>query len=136
MTRFTPNARGSTRIADTSTFADALRQQRRFRLEQLSELTAARTLRAGGTATQETAIQQGDAQEQVARLLRAAALSALAEVDAALARIEHGVFGRCVECAQDIQLERLEILPMAALCMPCQRRRELPTAIARDETTR
>lgn len=134
MTRFTPNARGSTSIEDTSTFADALRQQRRFRLEQLTELTAARTLSA--RPTDGTTTPQIDAQEQVSRLLRAAALSALADVDAALLRIEQGVFGRCVECAQEIQLERLEILPMAALCMPCQRRRELPTSTARDETTR
>jgi RNA polymerase-binding transcription factor DksA len=130
MTRFTPNARGSTRIEDTSTFADALLQQRRFRLEQLTELTAARTGSAGSTDS------QADAQEQVSRLLRAAALSALADVDAALLRIEQGVFGRCVECAQDIQLERLEILPMAALCMPCQRRREQPTSAAPAETKR
>lgn len=128
MNRSTPNARGSTHIYDTSTFAGALRQQRRFRREQLSELTAAQSqhaVPAGAT------IQQDEAQEQVSRLLRAAALSALADVDAALLRIEQGVFGRCVDCTGDIQLERLEILPMAALCMPCQRRRELP-----DEPTR
>jgi DnaK suppressor protein len=133
MTRFTPNARGSTRIEDTSTFADALLQQRRFRLEQLSELTAAQTRPAGPAGSTAS---QADAQEQVSRLLRAAALSALADVDAALLRIEQGVFGRCIECAQDIQLERLEILPMAALCMPCQRRREQPTSTAPAGTKR
>lgn len=133
MIRFTPNARGSTRIEETSTFRDALRQQRQFRLEQLSELSAApvRTaLSTGATA------EQVEAQAQVARLLRAAALSALADVDAALLRIEQGVFGRCMECSGDIQLARLEILPMAALCMPCQRRQEIaPSNWATTKTT-
>src|SRR5262245_23835019 len=37
----------------------------------------------------------------------------LARIDAALARIEHGTYGRCVDCHGLIGLGRLEALPEA-----------------------
>jgi RNA polymerase-binding transcription factor DksA len=48
----------------------------------------------------------------------------LEEVDAALHRFEHGTYGRCERCGERIEWARLEALPQAALCMPCQRRHE------------
>jgi RNA polymerase-binding transcription factor len=45
----------------------------------------------------------------------------LAAIDAALARVEAGTYGRCTECHQPIGAERLEALPSAALCIDCQR---------------
>ncbi len=37
-------------------------------------------------------------------------------VDAAIARIDAGVYGRCDECGEPIALERLRILPYTRLC--------------------
>jgi len=48
----------------------------------------------------------------------------LAEIDAALKRIEEGTYGVCTNCAQPIPEERLEALPWATLCIDCQRERE------------
>ncbi len=45
----------------------------------------------------------------------------LAAIDAALARIEAGTFGRCTSCGREIPTERLEARPWAALCIDCQR---------------
>ncbi len=45
----------------------------------------------------------------------------LAEVDAALARIEQGVYGICVACGGRINEERLEALPWATKCIRCKR---------------
>jgi DnaK suppressor protein len=45
----------------------------------------------------------------------------LAEVDAALARLEAGTYGSCTSCGRPIATERLEALPWAALCIDCQR---------------
>lgn len=53
--------------------------------------------------------------------LRERAEQHLAEVDAALARLDAGTYGRCVECHRDIAPERLEALPWAAHCIDCQR---------------
>jgi DnaK suppressor protein len=48
----------------------------------------------------------------------------LAEIDAALTRIEEGTYGICTNCGKPIPVERLEALPWATLCIDCQRERE------------
>jgi DnaK suppressor protein len=45
----------------------------------------------------------------------------LAAIDAALARLEDGTYGRCTSCHRAIPFERLEARPWAALCIDCQR---------------
>lgn len=52
--------------------------------------------------------------------LRDRAVQHLAQVDAALARLDEGTFGRCVRCDRDIAAARLEALPWAAHCIDCQ----------------
>ena len=89
----------------------ALLEQRDFRLEQLAELN------------RDDARLDGAIGEVTASLSHAARF-ALTEIDAALERLRHGVFGRCAACAEQIPIGRLEILPMAALCVSCQRTRE------------
>jgi DnaK suppressor protein len=42
------------------------------------------------------------------------------EVEAALARIEAGTFGRCIDCGKEIPEGRLEIKPEAARCLEDQ----------------
>lgn len=44
----------------------------------------------------------------------------LTEVDAALARLHAGTYGICEVCAKPIPLQRLEVLPEARLCLPCE----------------
>ena len=48
----------------------------------------------------------------------------LHEVDAALARIDGGTFGRCERCGQPISEERLEAMPWATKCIDCKRLEE------------
>ena len=48
----------------------------------------------------------------------------LAEIDAALQRIDDGSFGRCTNCDKEIAPARLEARPWATLCIDCQRSRE------------
>ena len=40
----------------------------------------------------------------------------LMQIDAALVRMEQGLFGECVDCGVDIRLERLAALPFAIRC--------------------
>ena len=82
-----------------------LQDERRFRLEQLADLEA------------ETPV--SERHERVNRLLHASAGIALAEIDAALARMAEGCYGLCVRCGGQIGPERLAVLPMAPLCMNC-----------------
>ncbi len=43
----------------------------------------------------------------------------LAEIDAALTRIDAGTYGRCGRCAAAIPEERLELRPFAGECVAC-----------------
>jgi RNA polymerase-binding protein DksA len=45
----------------------------------------------------------------------------LAAIDAAIARLDAGAYGRCTSCHRPVAPERLEALPWAALCIECQR---------------
>jgi DnaK suppressor protein len=40
-------------------------------------------------------------------------------IDAALVRIEDGLYGKCIHCGQPIQEKRLEAVPWARYCLRC-----------------
>lgn len=44
----------------------------------------------------------------------------LAQVNAALQRIEQGTYGICDNCGQPINEKRLEAIPWASLCLKCE----------------
>lgn len=46
----------------------------------------------------------------------------LETVEAALARIADGSYGKCEDCGKPIAVERLEALPTASLCIDCKSR--------------
>ncbi len=96
-----------------------LEQQRSFRVEQIEEVEvdAAEALAAGD-----------DARLQVTRSLFMAAEAALQEINAALARLDHGTYGTCERCHQPIPIERLEVLPTSRSCTPCQARADMGRA--------
>lgn len=52
--------------------------------------------------------------------LRESAVARIAEVDAALARLDDGTYGRCEHCGRPIAQERLRALPTAILCISCK----------------
>ena len=45
-------------------------------------------------------------------------------VDSALARIDKGEYGFCIDCGECISSKRLEIFPYAARCIVCQEAEE------------
>jgi DnaK suppressor protein len=48
----------------------------------------------------------------------------LAEIDAALARIDDGTYGLCTRCGRPIDPERLDAVPYATLCIEDKRAQE------------
>lgn len=44
----------------------------------------------------------------------------LADIEAALARLDDGTYGVCTDCGNQIPPRRLEALPLAVLCVNCQ----------------
>ena len=45
-------------------------------------------------------------------------------IDAALARIDEGEYGGCIDCGEDIDPRRLAADPAAALCLACAEARD------------
>ena len=82
-----------------------LQDERRFRVEQLAALRSE--------------FSGNHRHDSVNVALYAAASTALREINAALARMDDGRYGLCVSCSKPIPPARLDVLPMAPLCMPC-----------------
>ncbi len=61
---------------------------------------------------------------EMATTLEDNATHVLTEINAALARIDDGSYGRCERCGQAIARERLEALPWATLCIEDKRKQE------------
>lgn len=59
----------------------------------------------------------------------------LREAAAAIARLDAGTYGVCLNCEEEIGLKRLTALPWAATCLQCQeiRERERPKTAAESE---
>ena len=68
----------------------------------------------------------GDDASQISEVSKNLALkrhleALLAQIEAAIRRIEQGVYGVCARCGQAINPERLEALPYATTCLGCAR---------------
>jgi RNA polymerase-binding transcription factor DksA len=107
-----PSAPRDRQTVDLQWYRRELEQQRRFRLDQLTDLTY------DGLAASD------DARATRAALISAAVTSALADIDAALFRLAIGRFGVCQRCGRVIPADRLQAIPMASLCLRCQLSKE------------
>ena len=100
-----------------------LKDQRAQLLEEISQFSIIGRDNLGYSNHQ--ADDASDAFEQAKELsLLQNAERVLAQVDAALARFEQGVYGICERCGEYIDPARLKALPYATLCMSCQQRAE------------
>ena len=67
---------------------------------------------------------QSEHEQYTLSLLGEVQRSQVSMIDAALARIEAGEYGVCVDCTSEIEPRRLAALPFALLCAECATRRE------------
>jgi DnaK suppressor protein len=51
-------------------------------------------------------------------------MDTLSRIDQALARLDAGAYGTCVDCKSEIAERRLRALPFAVRCQSCEERRE------------
>ena len=82
-----------------------LHDQQRFRRAQINLLRA-----EPGTGT--------DA--EIRQVVLDGAKRALQDIQAALARLADGTFGRCTDCDRDLGSERLRVLPQSPRCTVCE----------------
>ena len=113
---------------NVSVLRSSLEEQRDFRVEQLTELRRVlveadvRPRPEARSAPSSAGLAGDQARCQVTRMLAQAASAALAEIEAALDRLDCGSYGYCEDCAAAIAAEQLEILPANRYCASCQRR--------------
>ncbi|MFJ4467627.1 TraR/DksA family transcriptional regulator [Streptomyces sp. NPDC089424] len=104
---------------DLAALRENLHEQRLFRQEQLQQIAAAAPSRAHDLRHQHAA-----SQVEVHVKLAASARMVLADVEAALQRVDEGRYGDCHLCRRPIARERLMIVPQARYCARCQQVRE------------
>lgn len=107
-----PSVHPIVRTEQLQTFRAQLIEQRGFRVDQLRLLCL-------------TPPRRSRSAREISAALKAGARSALRDVEAALRRMDEGSYGLCISCGEALPIERLEILPQVARCMPCQRASEL-----------
>ena len=102
--------------------------QRVTLLAQIADLRGGTVGRAEASAEHFGQSEDTRAQASTARdlelALDARETAELAAVDAALKRIEDGVYGQCADCGVGIPAPRLHAAPEAARCIDCQDKRE------------
>ncbi|MDQ0753116.1 DnaK suppressor protein [Streptomyces africanus] len=105
--------------ADLAALRENLHEQRLFRQEQLRQLAGPATSRA-----EDRRGRQAAAQMEVRVKLAASARMVLADVEAALARMQEGSYGTCHLCRRPVDRQRLMIVPQARYCARCQQVKE------------
>jgi RNA polymerase-binding protein DksA len=109
----------------TQSHLPALRQRLRDRQNELqAEVRAANEARHDGEQDAEVRDCKDEADKQQ-RLLSddvqlARDLAEVQDIQDALARLDAGTYGTCLNCGTPIPAARLDAQPVARLCMPCQ----------------
>ncbi len=110
---------------------DAARTALEQRLRELDSATTTLEAEGAGESSELSHLSQhpGDLGSEVAdndreHALLDAADEQRAEVEAALARLDAGTWGTCVDCGRQIDEARLEFRPEAARCLEDQTRHE------------
>ncbi|MEU4291665.1 TraR/DksA C4-type zinc finger protein [Kribbella sp. NPDC026596] len=102
-------------LAELAVLRASLHEDRRFRLQQLQDIARSAADIVETTSSPDTA-----AHSEIRHKLAVAAQTALAETEAALARMDAGRYGGCGRCGSTIALHRLYAHPQTRYCARCQ----------------
>jgi DnaK suppressor protein len=69
-------------------------------------------------------VSEGDQRSDIELALIQMKAETVARIEAALRRLQDGTYGKCIECAGRISIERLTALPFALRCRGCEDSRE------------
>jgi RNA polymerase-binding protein DksA len=123
----------------SQTHLTSLRELLTYRLKELqAEVQAAETAaREAEPIVHEVRDQEDEATRRafsnVAGAEEQRDVDELAQVQAALRRLDAGVYGDCVDCGEPIALERLRVQPAAERCAACQAAFEARPALTHSE---
>ncbi|MFI9616906.1 TraR/DksA family transcriptional regulator [Streptomyces sp. NPDC052023] len=115
-----PGTNAGLSAAQLAGLRENLNEQRAFRLDQLAQLWQGTPARA-----QRAREQAAVSHLEVHIKLCASARMVLADVEAALERMDQGTYGICQQCQYPVQPARLRIVPQARYCGRCHQVREV-----------
>ena len=98
-----PGSRGGVSAADAAALRADLLEHRRARADQIEALRLLAEADSDNVDRRELVIAQ----------------AVLAEVEAALSRLDDGTYGWCVRCAEPIGVARLHVAPRTRFCIDC-----------------
>jgi DnaK suppressor protein len=101
-------------------------ESRELEADEVALSTAQRS--EGGVSGDSEDVASDLAEIEVDAALDQSLRASLADVDAALRRIDEDAYGRCEECGEWIDPARLEAIPWARRCLACQRQADLASA--------
>lgn len=105
----------------------ALEEEREELLEQVANLDSEADItrwRDAGFDDDPADTGSANMERERAQSLSAHARRILEAIDAALRRMDDGSYGSCERCGNRIEVDRLEALPYATLCMTCKKQEE------------
>ncbi|MCF4140896.1 hypothetical protein L1856_34780 [Streptomyces sp. Tue 6430] len=118
-------AAGDLSVEDLSALRENLHEQLLFRREQIQQLTSAASAPVPGDGTGDgPGERRTPSRVEVGVQLAASARMVLADVEAALRRMDEGRYGSCRLCRRPIARELLAIVPQARHCARCRQVRE------------
>jgi DnaK suppressor protein len=79
---------------------------------------------------------EADIQEEIEFALVQMKSETLNKINDALARLEHGNYGYCFDCGEEIAEKRLRALPFAVRCKDCEEAREVAEQRERQQAAR
>jgi RNA polymerase-binding transcription factor DksA len=98
------------------------REKTRLLIEQISEQMSAFMAARRDTATDDEHDPEGPTlafERSQSSAMLAQSEQHLADIDAALLRLELGTYGLCMKCGGAIAVGRLQVRPQASLCIHC-----------------
>jgi DnaK suppressor protein len=91
-----------------------------LRAEILKVISWSEASAGGGGAMDEIDQANELIEKEMGFLMSSNMISNLKEVEEALDRINKKEYGKCQHCGAEISAKRLEVLPFARFCVPCQ----------------
>jgi DnaK suppressor protein len=95
-----------------------------LRAEILKVIGWRETSSNGGGAMDEIDHANDLIEKEMGFLMSSNMINNLKEVEDALGRIDKNEYGKCQHCSKEISAKRLEVLPFARFCVPCQEQME------------
>jgi DnaK suppressor protein len=110
--------------SDTKTLRERLERERASLASEIPQASELAELYPQGEVLDPEDISINETERDVQLEVASRRSTRLVAVTDALARIDDGSFGRCLECDEPISAARLDADPAVTLCIECQRRIE------------